>query len=126
MTAGRAIVLLWLVALLVLVALAAHAQTGKASWYGPTGRPTASGAPFVPSAMTCAHRSLAFGTVVRVTRKDNGRAIRCKVTDRGPFKDGRIIDLSPAAARGLGLIHAGVLQVTVEVVDGRHQGNRTP
>lgn len=93
------------------------AERGKASWYGRTGHPTASGEKFPTSEMTCAHRSLPFGAIVRVTRVDNGRSIRCRVNDRGPFISGRIIDLSPTAAMGLGLIRSGTLHVKVEVLN---------
>lgn len=92
-------------------------QTGLASYYGETfrGRPTASGEIFDPDAMTAAHRTLAFGTEVTVTRLDNGRSVTVRINDRGPFVEGRIIDLSEAAARKLDMIAAGVVKVRVEV-----------
>jgi rare lipoprotein A len=92
-------------------------QTGLASYYGEKfrGRLTASGEIFDPDKMTAAHKTLAFGTVVRVTRVDNGRSVTVRVNDRGPFVEGRIIDLSEAAARKLDMIAAGVVKVRVEV-----------
>jgi rare lipoprotein A len=88
---------------------------GEASWYGPgfVGNPTASGAPYDPERLTCAHKTLPLGTVVRVSRP--GRAVSCLVNDRGPYVDGRIIDMSRAGARALG--YSGVARVTVEVLD---------
>jgi len=94
------------------------AFTGKASWYGKafSGRPTASGELFDPSQMTAAHKTLAFGTRVRVTHLGNGRSVIVRINDRGPFTGGRVIDLSEAAARELGMIQAGVAEVRVEVL----------
>jgi rare lipoprotein A len=91
-------------------------QTGQASWYGGNGdrfagRPTASGAIFDPNKLTCAHPSLAFGTKLRVVYK--GKSAEVTVTDRGPFSGGRIIDLSRAAAKALGLLSAGVGRVDI-------------
>jgi len=77
-------------------------QCGVASWYAQRGR-TASGERMNPNAMTAAHRSLPFGTEVRVTNAHSGRTIHVRINDRGPFVRGRIIDLSRAAARSLGL-----------------------
>ena len=87
---------------------------GGASWYGPgfVGNPTASGAPYDPERLTCAHKTLPLGTVVRVSRV--GLAVSCLVNDRGPYVDGRIIDLSRAGSRALGF--DGVATVTVEVL----------
>lgn len=87
---------------------------GEASWYGPgfVGNPTASGAPYDPERLTCAHKTLPLGTVVRVSRP--GRAVSCLVNDRGPYVHGRIIDMSRAGARALGF--SGVAHVTVEVL----------
>jgi len=91
-----------------------------ASYYGEKfrGRPTASGEIFDPDKMTAAHKTLAFGTVVRVTRVDNGRSVTVRINDRGPFVEGRIIDLSERAARDLDMIAAGVVKVRVEVTGG--------
>lgn len=96
--------------------LVAATQRGKASWYGRTGRKTANGERYPTAELTCAHRWHAFGTMLRVTRADNGRSIRCRVNDRGPFAGGRIVDLNPAAALGLGIVHAGVVRVIVEAL----------
>lgn len=96
-------------------------QVGVASWYGKelAGRPTASGRPFRPSRRTAAHRSLPFGTVVRVTRPDTGRSVRVVVIDRGPHVDGRVIDLSRRAARRLDMIELGLATVELRVVGCR-------
>jgi rare lipoprotein A len=87
---------------------------GVASWYGPgfVGNPTASGAPYDPERMTCAHKTLPLGTLVRVSR--DGRAVACLVNDRGPFVGDRILDLSRAGSRALGF--DGVAPVSVEVL----------
>ncbi|HWP59427.1 MAG TPA: septal ring lytic transglycosylase RlpA family protein [Candidatus Acidoferrales bacterium] len=96
----------------------AVAQTGLASWYGADfhGRKTASGEKFDPEAFTAAHPVLPLGTKVRVTRLDTRRSVVVEINDRGPFVDGRIIDLSRAAARALGLLEEGVAHVRVEVL----------
>ena len=94
-------------------------QRGKATWYGGKfhGRKTASGERFDKRAMTAAHRKLPFGTVVRVTNLKNQRSVRVRINDRGPYGKGRIIDVSEAAARKLKMIRAGVVPVTVEVLE---------
>ncbi len=93
-------------------------QTGKATYYADkfAGRKTASGERYDPKAMSAAHRTLPFGTVVEVSRKD-GRWVRVRINDRGPFTKGRIVDLSRAAAEDIGLIQAGVADVTLWVVE---------
>lgn len=94
-------------------------QRGYASFYGGSlhGGPTASGERFNKHMMTAAHRTLPFGTRVRVTNTRNGRSVEVRINDRGPFGGrGRIIDVSEAAARRLGMIDAGVVPVTVEVL----------
>jgi rare lipoprotein A len=89
--------------------------SGMASFYGnESGSKTASGAHFNQNAMTCAHRSLPFGTRLRVTH--GGRSVVVTVNDRGPFIRGRVLDLSTGAARAVGLTGAGVGRVTAEVV----------
>jgi rare lipoprotein A len=94
-------------------------QSGMASYYGSeSGSQTASGQRFNPGAMTAAHRSLPFGTKVRVTNKNNGRSVVVTINDRGPFIRGRIIDLSTAAAGVIGMKGAGVARVTVERLGG--------
>jgi rare lipoprotein A len=97
---------------------ASGAQQGKASYYGADfhGRKTASGERFDMHGMTAAHRTLAMGTHVRVTNTDNGRSVVVRINDRGPYADGRVIDVSYAAARQLGMIGAGVVPVKVEVL----------
>ena len=88
-------------------------QCGGASWYGPGfhGKKTASGAKFNQNAMTAAHKSLPFGTVVKVTDQRTGKSVKVTITDRGPFHKGRIIDLSKAAAAKLGTQSAGTGKV---------------
>jgi rare lipoprotein A len=80
----------------------ACAESGVASVYAYDGGQTASGERANPRALTGAHRSLPFGSTVKVTNKKNGRTVLVRINDRGPFKHGRIIDLTPAAARQLG------------------------
>ena len=92
-----------------------HSFSGMASYYGnESGSRTASGARFNQNAMTCAHRSLPFGTKLRVTHR--GQSVVVTVNDRGPFIRGRVLDLSTGAARAIGLTSAGVGRVTAEVV----------
>jgi rare lipoprotein A len=102
-----------LVASVVALPVIASAQSGIASVYSYTGR-TASGERSGSSAMTAAHRTLPFGTLVRVTNRSNGRSVVVRINDRGPFVKGRIIDLTPPAARALGF--SGLANVTVDVV----------
>ena len=80
------------------------------------GRKAASGEPFDPSALTMAHRTLPFGTRVRVTNLENQRSVEVVVNDRGPFVSGRIADLSEAAARRLGMVTDGVVEALLEIV----------
>jgi rare lipoprotein A len=84
----------------LLLIFAANAETGLASYYGGRGH-----------GMTCAHRTRPFGSVVTVTHER--RSIQCVVNDRGPFMRGRIIDLSVSTARALGMLHSGVVRVSV-------------
>jgi rare lipoprotein A len=93
-------------------------QTGKASWYGAAwaDRLTADGERFHPHALTAAHRWLPFGTIVRVTNLKNGRSLKVRINDRGPYYRGRIIDLSDRAAALLRLKKEGVARVRLEVV----------
>ena len=111
-----------LAAALLLVLGCAHAPRGPgegpiaegvASYYGEglRGRRTASGESFDPRAFTAAHRTLAFGTCVRVENADNGRSVQVRVNDRGPFVTGRVLDVSEAAARALDFIARGVARV---------------
>ncbi len=95
-----------------------YTAVGRASWYGEPyhGRRTASGQIFDMYAFTAAHTTLPFGTRVRVTNLENGRALIVVINDRGPFVRGRIIDVSRHVARQLGFEHRGTAPVRVEVV----------
>ena len=92
-------------------------EVGLASYYGRghDGQRTASGETFDMSRMTAAHRSLPFGTRVRVTNLDNGREAVVRINDRGPFRRGRVIDVSLAAARKLGFVGRGIARVRVTI-----------
>jgi len=94
-------------------------EVGLASYYARSlqGRRTASGTRYDGRAMTCAHRTHPFGTVLRVTNVESGKSITVKVTDRGPFASGRVVDLSWAAARALGILEQGLARVKVEPVE---------
>jgi peptidoglycan lytic transglycosylase len=98
----------------------AFVQEGWASYYGSAhqGRRTASGERFDERRLTAAHRSLPFGTMVRVTNLDNGRSVTVTITDRGPFKKHRVIDVSSRAARELGFLRAGTARVRIEADPG--------
>ena len=91
-------------------------QTGKASYYALrfTGRKTASGEKMHHDSLTCAHRTFPFGTLLKVTNPANGKSVIVRVTDRGPYVKGRIIDLSARAAREIGIIAQGIAPVIVE------------
>lgn len=92
----------------------AMAQSGIASVYAYSGEKTASGEKAHPGGLTAAHRTLPFGTKVKVTNKRNGRSVTVRINDRGPFVHGRIIDLTPAAARALGFSGLAPVEVTKE------------
>jgi rare lipoprotein A len=93
------------------------AQVGQASFYGlEGGRVTANGERYNPSSLTAAHRSLPFGTNVRVTNVRNGRSVVVRINNRGPFIGGRIIDLSVGAARAIGLTSTGVGNVRLDIL----------
>lgn len=94
-------------------------ERGQASFYGRrwNGRKTASGEIYNDALYTAAHKTLPFGLFVRVVRKDNGRQVVVRINDRGPFKKGRIIDLSTAGARRLGMIEEGVVEVELYPAD---------
>ena len=96
------------------------AEVGFASYYdsAPEGRATASGERFDPDRLTAAHPTLPFGTRVRVTNLENGRSVVVTIPDRGPFRRGRVIDLSERAARRLGFVARGVARVRVDVLPG--------
>src|SRR4029079_1723566 len=102
----------------------AASQCGKAAWYDLGGR-TASGERAGGNALTAAHRTLPFGTLVKVDNLSNGRSVVVRVNDRGPFSRGRVIDLSRAAADKLGYVRAGIANVRLTVVkgDGALSGN---
>lgn len=94
-------------------------QRGTASWYGPGfhGRKTASGERFNSNDMTAAHRSLPFGTRLRVVNESNGRSVVVRVNDRGPFAHRRIIDLAKGPAQSLGLTSTGTGYVSLHRLD---------
>jgi rare lipoprotein A len=95
-----------------------NVQTGLASWYGPNfhGKTTSSSEIYNMYDMTAAHRSLPFGTYVMVTNMNNGKSVKVKINDRGPFVEGRIIDLSFAAAKVLDAVDPGVIPVKIEIL----------
>jgi peptidoglycan lytic transglycosylase len=101
-----------LVAAVVAVPMAASAQSGIASVY--SGGRTANGERAAAGGLTAAHRTLPFGTLVRVTNRSSGRSVVVRINDRGPFVRGRIIDVTPAAARALGF--SGLANVSVDVI----------
>ena len=102
----------------------AQVQSGKASFYSKkfSGRKTASGERLHHDSLTCAHRTYPFGTLLKVTNPANGQSVIVRVTDRGPYVKGRIIDLSVRAARELGIISQGIAPVIVE----RHSPSMIP
>ena len=105
-TTQTALVAVTIAAGLMAGASAASAQCGRASWYALHSR-TASGERMNPAALTAAHRSLPFGTRLKVTNQNNGRSVVVRINDRGPFIRGRVLDLSKGAASQLGFIGSG-------------------
>ncbi len=111
----------WLVLVAGVVAIAAFVseaearECGDASWYGDrfAGKRTASGVKFNPNAMMAAHRTLPFGARVRVKDQRSGRSVTVKIVDRGPHVRGRVIDVSKAAARKLGILRRGIARVCI-------------
>ena len=97
----------------MLACSSATAETGIASVYAYSGGKTASGERANPGGLTAAHRTLKFGTQVRVTNRRNGRNVVVRINDRGPFVRGRVIDITPAAARALGF--SGLASVTLDI-----------
>ena len=93
-------------------------QQGRISYYGKRfdSKPTASGEPFDPDAMTMAHPTLPFGSIVRVKNLRNGRSVELRVNDRGPYEKGRIADVSRAAAKKLGMFRRGVTHARIELL----------
>ncbi|MCB0684896.1 MAG: septal ring lytic transglycosylase RlpA family protein [Saprospiraceae bacterium] len=113
-----------LVATLLLILSSCHSDVisrhdGIASYYADKfhDQRTASGELYDTSKYTAAHRDLPFGQQLRIIRRDDGRSVIVTVNDRGPFNKRRIVDLSKAAARDLGMLHQGILKVTVEVIE---------
>ena len=102
-------------------------QSGEASWYGPKfhGRRTANGEVFDMYEISAAHRTLPFGTRVRVENLQNGRSLVVRINDRGPFIDGRILDLSYAAAQEIGMVEAGVVPVLLTILDSAEAPQKT-
>jgi rare lipoprotein A len=115
---GRRFACLVVALLTVVTGCASSSGDGLASYYADRyqGHKTASGERFDAARLTAAHRTLPFGTRVRVTNLDNGRSVVVRVNDRGPFASGRVIDLSQAAARQLDMLRAGVARVKLEVL----------
>jgi rare lipoprotein A len=105
----------------------AHSQVGLASWYGSKlhGGKTASGERFDMNGYTAAHRSLPIGAMVRVINLKNGKDVVVRINDRGPFNSRRIIDLSRAAAKAIGLITSGVAKVKLEVISAHRAKSYT-
>lgn len=110
------LVVVFLTTMFVVAIGSLKAETGMASFYGKGfhGRRTASGEIYNQEAATCAHKTRAFGTLLRVTDKRTGASVTCRVNDRGPFVAGRVVDLSVAKARELGILKRGVAHVEVE------------
>ena len=107
------VVVMTICASTVLTDSSAMAETGIASVYAYSGGKTASGERANPGGLTAAHRTLKFGTQVRVTNRRNGRNVVVRINDRGPFVRGRVIDITPAAARALGF--SGLASVTLDI-----------
>ncbi len=105
-------------ALLLLLTLSSCAslERGKASFYGSRGGKTASGERVNPKALTAAHRTLPFNTIVEVRAPKTGKRVRVRITDRGPYIRGRIIDLTPAAFQRLAPLKWGVIEVTLRII----------
>jgi peptidoglycan lytic transglycosylase len=125
--AFRWVLLMFLIAPAMEAPLVAHLNqplkpiktwAGNASWYGPgfNGRKTANGEIFSTEALTAAHPNLPFGSLVRVVNLHNGKFELVRINDRGPYQEGREIDVSYRVARDIGLIHAGVSQVRLELI----------
>lgn len=114
---------------IITLGVKAQTQTGKASFYADKfeGRTTASGEKYKHNKLTAAHKTLPFGTKVKVTNLANNKEIEVTINDRGPYVEGRIIDLSKAAAEALGFINLGLADVKMEVVDaGDGKGKTQP
>ncbi|WP_076538675.1 septal ring lytic transglycosylase RlpA family protein [Shewanella sp. UCD-KL21] len=98
---------------------ASHALVGQASWYGSKfhGRLTASGEKYNMRAYTAAHKTLPFGTIVRVTNTGNNKSIDVKINDRGPFVKGRVIDLSQKAFQQIASVDQGIVAIKIDILD---------
>lgn len=121
------------IALYMLLAFALSAQKppeefGKCGYYSDAlhGRNTSSGEKYDKTKLTCAHKSLPFGTIIRVTRLDNNKSVEVRVNDRGPYVDGYVTDISRKAAEEIDLIKAGVAKVKIEVVEPLKDPEFTP
>lgn len=101
-------------------------QIGLASWYGPGfhGNLTANGEIFDQDAMTAAHRTLPLPSRARITRMDTGQSIMVRINDRGPYIDGRVLDLSRAAAEALGFVEDGLIEVRIEALGPADEEDR--
>ena len=123
----KAMIHLLTAALLLLTMLPLHGgEEGLASWYGGKfqGRKTASGERFDTNKLTAAHKTLPFNTVVKVTNSENDRTVEVRINDRGPFVQGRIIDLSRAAAEALGMTGRGVARVSLELLSSPSESDQ--
>lgn len=100
------------------LAAVSPATAGLASYYADKfhGRKTASGETFNQTKLTAAHKTLPFGTIVKVTNLENNKSVKVRINDRGPFVDGRVIDLSKKAAKKLKLIHKGIVPVKLKIL----------
>jgi rare lipoprotein A len=117
----RVVFILGFMALLLMVGLVdalRYDQVGIASWYGPGfhGNRTSNGEIYDMYAMTAAHKTLPFNTIVKVVDLDTGRSVIVRINDRGPFIPGRIIDLSYAAAQELGIVEKGLARVGLKIL----------
>jgi len=97
---------------------AQYSTTGIASWYGPgfAGEKTANGERYKPSGLTAAHKTLPFGTCVKVTNLANNESVIVRINDRGPYVRGRLIDLSQGAAKKISMLHHGTTKVKIETI----------
>lgn len=102
----------------VIIFPASTEETGYASWYGGKfqGRKTANGEIFDTNQLTAAHKTLPFGSIVKVLNLENGKTVTVRINDRGPFIEGRIIDLSRAAAEEIGMLGTGIAMVKLEIL----------
>lgn len=113
---------------LVALTILGQVQTGKASFYADKfeGSPTASGEKYKHNKLTAAHKTLPFGTRVKVTNLSNNQTVEVTVNDRGPYVENRVIDLSKSAAEKLGFVNQGIADVKVEVIDAGDGKSSTP